>query len=249
VVGVGALNPSNGTPSWSNRDRGFIDLAAPGVQMLSTYPRSRSRTGCVPAGYTSCARPVYDRSPQGTSFAAPLVTAAAAVVIGERALLGAPALQASQVAALVERSATDIGAGGRDARSGYGRLDVAAALGALSSAIPSRDAREPNDDLGAHAAGLTAAVTAVNATLDRFDDPRDVYRISLAKNQRITLDYTGPHAVLFLWRADKSQAAVSRKPGPHERIVFRAKRAGKFFVEVRLPSGPGGGYALTLARG
>jgi hypothetical protein len=249
VVGVGALNPSNGTPSWSNRDRAFIDLAAPGVQILSTYPRGLSRTGCTPRGYTSCAKDVADRNPRGTSFAAPLVAAAAAVVIGERARLGLPALQPSQVAALVERSAKDIGVAGRDARSGYGRLDVTGALEALSGPIPPPDAREPNDGLGQHAAGLPAAVTAVNASLDRFEDPRDVYRISLGRNQRITLDYTGPDAALFLWRANGSRAAVSRTPGPAERIVFRAKKAGKFFVEVRLPSGAGGAYALTLTRG
>ncbi len=248
VIGVGALNPSNATPQWSNRDRAFIDLAAPGTQIFSTYPRNLSRTGCQPAGYTDCARLVSDRNPLGTSFAAPLVVAAAAVVIGERARLGLPALQPSQVAALVERSAHDIGAAGRDARSGFGRLDVTGALEALSGPLPPPDAREPNDGLGVHAAHLSAGVKTVTASIDRFDDPRDVYRIALAKGQRITLNYTGG-GVLYLWRADGTQAAVSHKPGTHERIVFRAKKAAKFFVEVRLPSGPSGAYTLTLTRG
>ena len=56
VIGVGALNPSNGTPDFSNRDRAFVDLAAPGVQIFSTFPRGQSRTGCALRGYTSCAR-------------------------------------------------------------------------------------------------------------------------------------------------------------------------------------------------
>ncbi len=248
VVAVSALTRSNAAPTWSNRDRLLIDVAAPGVDILSTFPRGLTSTSCSPRGYTSCARDLSWRHPYGTSFAAPLVTAAAAVVIAEQAQLGLPALDPSQVAALVERSAKDIGAAGHDQATGHGRLDIAAALGSLSGPIPAPDAREPNDDLG-RAAGLGSTVKLVQASLDRYDDARDVYRISLGKNQRITLDYTGPNAVLYLWRADGSRAAISQTPGANEHIVFRAKRAGKFYVEARLPSGPGGAYSLTLTRG
>jgi subtilisin family serine protease len=248
VIGVGALNPSGGTPLFSNRDRAFVDLAAPGVEILSTYPRKLSRAGCTPTGYTFCARAESDRNPRGTSFSAPLVTAAAALVIGERGMLGLPALHSSQVAAIVERSAVDIGVAGRDARSGNGRLDVQAALTALGGTFPPPDTREPNDGLGEHAARLSGA-TLVDATVDRFDDPRDVYRLALTAHQRIVLAYTGPDAVLFLWRANGSLAAVSRTPGSRERIAFRPKASARFFAEVRLPSGPGGGYRLTVQRG
>ncbi len=249
VVAVSALNRSNSAPYWSNRDALLIDVAAPGADILSTFPRALTKTGCSPRGYTSCSRDPAWRKPAGTSFAAPLVAAAAAVVIAERAQLGLPKLAPNQVATLIEHSAKDLGAGGHDKATGHGRLDIAAALTALSGPIPAADAREPNDALG-RAVRLGATVKLVQASLDRFDDARDVYRISLGKNQRITLDYQGPSGgVLYLWRADGSRAAISRKPGSKERIVFRAKRAGKLYVEARLPSGPSGGYSLTLTRG
>ena len=249
VVAVSALNRSNSAPYWSNRDALLIDVAAPGADILSTFPRALTKTDCSPRGYTSCSRDPAWRKPAGTSFAAPLVAAAAAVVIAERAQLGLPKLAPNQVATLIEHSAKDLGAGGHDKATGHGRLDIAAALTALSGPIPAADAREPNDALG-RAARLGATVKLVQASLDRFDDARDVYRISLGKNQRITLDYQGPSGgVLYLWRADGSRAAISRKPGSKERIVFRAKRAGKLYVEARLPSGPSGGYSLTLTRG
>jgi subtilisin family serine protease len=250
VVGVGALAPGDVTPAFSNRDRTFVDLAAPGVKILSTFPRQLVRSACADGPYTSCAYEVAARNPRGTSFSAPLVTAAAALVIAERANAGLEALHASQVVELVGRSAVDIGVTGRDARSGYGRLDVAAALEALSGPLPPADDLEPNDAM-ASAAALASSVTSVTATLDRFDDPVDVYRVTLGTGQRIVLDLVGPSAgnVLLLRRPDGATAAASRKAGATERIVFRAKRAGAFFVELRLPTGPGGAYTLTLTRG
>ena len=250
VVAVSALNRSNSAPYWSNRDALLIDVAAPGADILSTFPRSPDQDGCSPRGYTSCSRDPAWRKPAGTSFAAPLVAAAAAVVIAERAQLGLPKLAPNQVATLIEHSAKDLGAGGHDKATGHGRLDIAAALTALSGPIPAADAREPNDALG-RAARLGATVKLVQASLDRFDDARDVYRISLGKNQRITLDYQGPSGgVLYLWRADGSSGRdLPQARLATERIVFRAKRAGKFYVEARLPSGPSGGYSLTLTRG
>jgi subtilisin family serine protease len=252
VVGVGALAPGDVTPAFSNRDRAFVDLAAPGVKIVSTFPAPLTRPACALGPYTPCARAASARNPRGTSFAAPLAAAAAALVIGERAALGLEPLDASQVVELVEGAAVDIGVAGRDARSGYGRLDVQGALEALSRPIPPADRLEPNDDAGARAAVLSPATTVVEATLHRFDDPRDVYGVSLEAGRRVVLRLTGPSAGnrLWLWRpAATSLAASSRHPSATERIVFRPKRGGRFFVEVRLPTGRGGPYTLTIRRG
>src|SRR5207249_1093277 len=114
---------------------------------------------------------------EGTSFAAPQVSAAAAVLLG---LL--PALTGNQVATILERHADDVDAAsgcaacpaGRDKFSGWGSLDVKAAVAAVSSdaALPAADRSEPNDDVS-QAKTLWGRKPAVAAALDYWDDPRD----------------------------------------------------------------------------
>ncbi len=259
VIGVGALEPDGSTPSFSNRDLRHVDLAAPGTQIASLYPRPLSTSGCEPAGYTECADPSASRNPQGTSFSAPLVTAAAAVLLGERALLGDPTLHASQTALVLGRSATDIAAGGRDARSGAGRLDVAGALGALAAPLPPRDRYEPNDDAGPRALPLANGRRRIEATLERWDDRRDVFRIGLRRGERIVASVVGPPGSdvnLFLWRPGTEKVGLRRAdraaralgPGRRERLVHRATARGLYSLELRLPTGAGGAYELTLSR-
>ena len=82
------------------------------------------------------------------------MSAAAAVLLSLR-----PTLRPEQVTKILQSTAIDLIAAtgcdacadGRDAYSGWGRLDVAAAIGALSKPIPRRDCYEANDDLGARA--------------------------------------------------------------------------------------------------
>ena len=260
VLGVSAFTRTGRLPAFSNRDRVFNDIAAPGTEMLSTYPRGLSESTCALSGYTSCALRASRRSPRGTSFSAPLVSAAAALLFGERGPLGLASLHASQVTTLLERSAVDIGPRGRDAASGNGRLDVDAAVGALERGLPPRDRYETNDDAGARAFALRGPHRTVEATLDRFDDVRDVYRIRLGRGQRARFRLLGPgggNSNLVLWRPGTSRLAESRRsdrllasvgPGSRERIEFRARRAGGYFLEVRLAGGRGGPYRLEIAK-
>ena len=62
------------------------------------------RPSCPEQGYTPCATDDF-RPPEGTSFAAPQVTAVAANLLGVR-----PQLTAEQVVAIVERTAADASA-------------------------------------------------------------------------------------------------------------------------------------------
>ncbi len=262
VIGVGALRPDGQTPAFSNRDRVHVDLAAPGTQMLSTYPAALGAPACTPAGYTLCAARLSDRNPRGTSFSAPLVTAAAASLLGERRLAGGT-LHASQVRTILERSATDIPPVGRDRRSGFGRLDVTSALERLARPLPPRDRHEPNDDAGGKAWYLGGKSVRIHATLDPFDDPRDVYRIPLRKGQRVDVRLNGPergNSNLFLWRPGTrtldsgarlrraNRVAKSTTPSWRERIVHRARTRGHHYVEVRLPRGKAGQYTLTILK-
>ena len=132
VLGVSALARDGSVPVFSHRDKIYTDIAAPGVGILSTFPRALTAETkeCAEQGYSSCASDDF-RKGQGTSFAAPQVSAAAAVLLAVR-----PKLRPEQVAELVTRTAQDVnGATGcpgcalqRDALTGWGRLDVNAAL-------------------------------------------------------------------------------------------------------------------------
>jgi subtilisin family serine protease len=262
VVGVSALSRELRVPTFSNRDLVHNDVAAPGVGILSTYPRRLTPRRCPYRGYTLCAQYRYERSPRGTSFSAPLVSAAGAVLLGERGLLGLEPLHSSQLSAALTRSAVDVGVAGRDPASGNGRLDTAAALESLSEPLPPRDRREANDDAGTRARTLAGTVGTVEATLDRWDDVRDVYRIRLVAGRTVVLTLDGPsggNSNLFLWRPGTEHVtgrgvrradrlAASAQPGSFERIAFRPRRTGWHYVEARLASGASGEYRLTIER-
>ena len=107
VIGVAALRQDGSVPAFSNRDPLFVDIAAPGEGVFSTIPRNLIDTTRIDCDepYSDCGTPTY-RDPIGTSFAAPQVAAAAALLIGAD-----PTLTPDQVAWLLERSATDVVAG------------------------------------------------------------------------------------------------------------------------------------------
>ena len=265
VIGVSALSPSGNVPSFSDRDRIYNDIAAPGQEIYSTLPRvlTSFRPLCMNQGYSDCG-PDEFRHAAGTSFAAPQVTAAAAVLLALR-----PSLQADQVANVLERSATDVNASNgcracplqRDALSGWGRLDVSKAVAALDGVLPLPDRLEPNDDAGSHSVKLSAAVKSVKATLDFWDDQIDVYRIYLRKGQRLRLGLKGPGDAtsnLLLWkpgtkrvndlRTQNLRAAQSIGPGASHRLGYRVRKNGWYYVEVKLATRGAGPYELTITR-
>ena len=81
-------------------------MAAPGVGIFSTFPTklTAAQPDCTEQGYTACAIGDYQH-PEGTSFAAPQVSAAAAVLFGLD-----PSLTSSQVTRILERHADDVNA-------------------------------------------------------------------------------------------------------------------------------------------
>ena len=265
VLGVSALTPTGNVPAFSNRDRIYNDMSAPGQDIYSTLPRAltAARASCQNQGYSDCG-PDEFRHAAGTSFAAPQVAAAAAVLIALR-----PTLQADQVVDILERSATDVDASNgckqcplqRDSLSGWGRLDVSKAVAAIDGVLPPPDHYEPNDDAGTQAAKLTAAVTSVKATLDFWDDQIDVYRVYLRRNQRLKLTLDGPAGAtsnLLLWkpgtkgvndlRKQNFRVAQSIGPGSSHRLGYRARTKGWYYVEVKVATRGSGPYELILSR-
>lgn len=257
VLGVGALTRSGDVPDFSDRDPTFVDLAAPGVDIFSTFPAALTahQSGCAAQGYTDCAAGDYAH-PQGTSFAAPQVSAAAAVLFAVD-----PALTASQVGTILERSTDDVNAAsgcsqcanGRDRFTGWGRLDVAAAVAAVTSgAIPSPDRFEPNDTI-AQAWRLRARKETVAATLDYWDDPVDVYKVRLRKGARLDVAMRAKWrgASVHLWLLTGNGAILRGRdatPGATQRFSYRASRAGTYYVALRDIRHGGGAYALRLKR-
>jgi Subtilase family len=265
VIGVSALTPSGNVPSFSDRDRIYNDISAPGQEIYSTLPRALTsfRPLCANQGYSDCG-PDEFRHAAGTSFAAPQVTAAAAVLLALK-----PTLQPDQVGNILERSATDVNAANgckscpllRDSMSGWGRLDVSKAVAALDGVIPPPDRFEPNDDAGSQAPKLSAAVKSVKATIDFWDDNIDVYRIYLRKGQRVRLSLDGPAGStsnLLLWkprtkrvndiRSQNLRAAQSISPGSSHRLGYRVRKQGWYYVEVKVTTRGSGPYELTITR-
>jgi subtilisin family serine protease len=267
VLGVSATSSTGGIPKFSNRDRIFNDVAAPGLQILSLLPRPLTARfpSCVDQGYSSCGPEEY-REAQGTSFAAPQVSAAAAVLLSLR-----PTMRPEQVTRILQSTAIDLEAAegcdacevGRDPASGWGRLDVAAAVDALDRPLPVRDSYEANDDAGPRAFPLSGSNRRIKATVDFWDDQDDVYAIKLEKGQPLYLGLTGSDATadlsLAFWLpqtlsiesvADlRFRARISARPGPREYLSYRAPSAGTYFVQVRMSSPGFTRYRLTIVKG
>jgi subtilisin family serine protease len=267
VLGVSALGRHGDVPGYSNRDPVFNDIAAPGDKILSIFPRklTAQRVGCLEQGYTLCAFGEF-RWPEGTSFAAPQVTAAAAQLIAAQ-----PDLRPEQVSAVIERSAIDVtwASGcsrcptGRDAYSGWGQLDITDALSALEVPLPPADRFETNDDAGMRAYRLYGRwrTRVVRASVDFWDDQNDVYGVYLRPGERIDVSLAGPvdtSPSLLLWHPSAEHVddlagqslrlRVSTRPGTNQHLGALAGSTGWYYVHVKLGTAAAGAYRLTIVR-
>jgi hypothetical protein len=239
VLTVAAVGP-DGSSSYFSNTSAAIDLSAPGENIMTAVPPALDLDG-APDG--------YERQ-SGTSFAAPMVSAAVAWVAAAR-----PELSADQVNQAVRLSAQDVGRSGWEPDTGFGVLSVGSAL-----TIPPmpRDPGEPNDDIvwvdgrmftkpdpllfkGRRSVRITAL-------LDAFEDPADVYRIRLRPHsrERISANPAGSDDVaLAVYR--KAAKQLSSKPLKRsarrgkrtERLTLRnrSRRARVFYVAVRVQPG------------
>jgi subtilisin family serine protease len=133
-LSVAASTRAGGRAAFSSTGT-HVSLAAPGADVFSALSASSS-----PLRYPRTALPgalggVYGYG-SGTSFAAPQVAGAAALVWAAN-----PQLRAAQVAAILEQTAS--GRGSWNAELGYGVLDVAAAVAKAQTTPPATVAAAP----------------------------------------------------------------------------------------------------------
>lgn len=234
VLTVGANNQADRVAFFSNRSRA-LDLVAPGVAIPVAVP-----TVFNPSGYETF---------NGTSFSAPLVSAATAWVWTRR-----PQLDPTQVEDLMRDSARDVGRRGWDPDTGFGILNVPAAL---ARRVGPRDPQEPNDDVNlvrphaVTAAGTRLATPAsLVARMNAAEDPDDVYRVWVpaggkiaartGSRQNVDLALWGPKtkSVYERGKAQKRDLlSFSRRPGTRSDVVRSRNTtggAGYFFVDVFL---------------
>ena len=143
-------------------------------------------------GYSICGPPEF-RHADGTSFAAPQVSAAAALLLAVR-----PSLRPDQVTALLEhRPSTSRRHGLRPAArprrvQRLGRARRRRGAERARRPIPPRDRFETNDEAGGDARTLYGPRPALEATLDYWDDQIDVYAIRLRNGQPVSVWLRGP---------------------------------------------------------
>ncbi|WP_344649779.1 S8 family serine peptidase, partial [Cryptosporangium japonicum] len=122
VIGVAATDSTNTDAPFSNTGS-YVDLAAPGVGIWSTFKGS-----------------TYKQL-SGTSMATPYVSAAAAL-----AKSVSPGLTPATMTTLLQSTATDIGKAGRDDATGYGLVNPYAAVCSLVSCDGSTPAPTPTTE-------------------------------------------------------------------------------------------------------
>jgi subtilisin family serine protease len=127
VIGVGATQPDdNIAPFSTNGD--FVDVSAPGHGIISTWDQRIPENAQPPL--TAPTHGVGFTVLSGTSMATPITAGLVALMLQLR-----PDLTATEVQALLEQSAVDLGASGKDPVFGAGRIDAFAALTAVQAFV------------------------------------------------------------------------------------------------------------------
>lgn len=237
VLTVAAVGPPpEFRSSFFSNTSAAIDLSAPGEDIMTA----------VPPGLDADGNPDGWQRQSGTSFAAPMVAAAVAWVRAAR-----PGLTADQVNQAIRLSAVDHDEAGWQPDTGFGVLNVEAALARRPSPP---DPAEPNDDMvwvDGRAFGRADRVifrgrraARLAATIDVFEDPADVYRIRLRPRSRVRISANPTRSDDVDLRVygrkarglDSSRplARSARRGRRTERITLRnrSRRARVYYVSV-----------------
>jgi len=214
VLSVAALNPDL-TPSGFSSENTAVDVAAPGLNIPLAIPVAFDVEDGAADGVTLAS---------GTSFSAPIVAGAAAWLATSR-----PTLSNGQLADVLRRSARDVHTPGYDPATGFGIIQMGAAL---LSPEPEPDLLEPNDGISFINGSVfakpdpyvwkgTPSKRTFGGSVDRVEDPIDVYRVRLPAHSRARIrvrpSFGNPD--LFLFRGS------AKSVGEDSNIIARSKKA------------------------
>jgi hypothetical protein len=211
----------------------WVDVISLGSYVIAPVP-----TSICPSGYASV---------KGTSFAAPALAGAAAMLQAAK-----PGIKPQQLFDLIRHAATDVGVSGWDADTGFGFLDVA---DSINAATPPLLGNEVDDDI--MFAKLKPVVPlelgktkTIQDSESAAKDNTDVLRIKLKKGELIHADITTKvtDALFSISLYDRNSGptdltndvtkhVISDSGGlsPTPFINKRVKKGGTYFVAVETP--------------
>ncbi len=193
IITVGATDATDARATFSNYGNA-LDITAPGTSIWTT-----SRGGVYQAW-------------QGTSFAAPVASGVAALIIAAR-----PSLTAAQVEAILFASAADLGTAGRDNYFGYGRVNAAEAVRRAVAMVSVADTTIPSAYISSPQASST--VSGQVAVAVQASDNVGVARVELRVNgTTVAIDSAAPYS--FSWNS----TGVSN--GMHNLVAYAFDAAG-----------------------
>jgi subtilisin family serine protease len=239
VLAVAATDENDAVARFSTVGS-WVDLAAPGTDIIGAVPTWRRSTG-------------FDTQ-SGTSFSAPIVAAAAAWIWTAR-----PTLTTEQVSALLRATARDVPPTGFDGATGWGIVNIPAALAAPT---PPNDPDEPNDDIRQVRPGMLFSLgeppltsparpsTRIAGTLEQGDDTRDLYRIWVpAKKYAHVSTASGGNAAARIWgpkTVGVGEGLAARRRDLKGQRMYGGKTGSAAYVEVLL-TGRSGTARYTLS--
>jgi subtilisin family serine protease len=171
VIAVAATNAGGALTDFSSYGD-WVDVAAPGVDILSTGSRALTPPGYEPYWYCT-----------GTSCSAPIVAGLAALVKNKW-----PTFTPAQVAQRVENLARDAGPRGIDPYYGHGIVDAYAALGGKWAPDFPVNAPDGNDQ---PARATAMSLGSVSGTINT-EGETDWYKVTSDTARILTFSVTGP---------------------------------------------------------